>query len=131
MKPSISLRIGLQTVALTFMLALPSLAHAEKPAYMVEVLSLKTGATVSQAESYFQSVYPIIASYGLFPVKAYQVVQDGGSGSPQIVQIWRVENPQGMPKIMADPKYQQFISTRDAIFDLKGGRIGYMGSELY
>lgn len=119
----------LRAAAFVLALTLPGFAHAQKPDYMIEVLTLKPGATV--AEAYFKSVYPIIASHGLYPVNAYQVVENGAQGQPKIVQIWRVENPQGFPEIMADENYRQHIETRDSIFDLKTGRIGYMGAELY
>lgn len=121
----------MRAAAFVLALALPTFAHAQKPDYMIEVLTLKPGATVAAAEAYFKSVYPIIASHGLYPIKAYQVLENGGEGQPKIVQIWRVENPQGFPEIMADENYRRHIETRDSIFDLKNGRIGYMGAELY
>lgn len=125
-----SLRCHILAASVLCALILPSAAHAQKPAYMVEILNLKPNASVERAESYFRSVYPIIAFHGLFPVKAYQVSQ-GNSSTPQIVQIWRIENPEGMPQIVADSNYQWFVSMRDSIFDLKDGRVSYMGSELY
>lgn len=131
MKPLRSLLTLTQMLVVALALVLPVGAHAQEGSYMVEVLTLKPGATVSQAEAYFAAVYPIIASHGLFPVKAYKAAQQGGDNSPKIIQIWRVANPNGMPEIFKDPNYLKHVSTRDSIFDLKGGRMGWMGSELY
>jgi hypothetical protein len=131
MKPHRPIRSLTQAFAVVLAMALPVSIHAQEDSYMIEVLALKPGATVNQAEQYFTAVYPVIASHGLFPIKAYKAMQQGGDSSPKIIQIWRVANPNGMPEIFKDPNYLKHVPTRDSIFDLKGGRIGWMGNELY
>lgn len=107
-------------------------AAADEPQtiYMVEVLPLKPGATVEQAEAYFETVSPIIASHGVFATQSYRVVDQAADAAPRVINIWRVARPDGLPEIFGDPAYLAHVRERDQIFDLPA-RLGWMTQELY
>lgn len=48
---------------------------------------------------------------------------------PALINLWRMDKPDAMQKMGADPDYQRLVPTRDALFDMSRVSI-LMGAPL-
>ena len=87
----------------------------------VDVLTLKKGRTLEEAEAYFQKAIPVIARHGLKRLEVIAVttkMRGHDEVNPDIVQIWEVEAENPFAPLGQDPDYHALIPTRDALFDM-------------
>jgi len=98
----------------------------------VDVLTLKSGRQVAEAQAYFDRVAPIAARHGLHRVSAIRVdkkMRGLDNLNPQIVQLWRVEGDNPFADLGNDPDYGALIAARDELFDMPNLQ-GWFGTAL-
>jgi hypothetical protein len=98
----------------------------------VDVLTLRSGRNVAEAQAYFDRIGPIAARHGLHRVSAIRVdrkTRGLDELSPQIVQLWRVEGDNAFTGLGGDPDYQAIIPARDELFDMPSLQ-GWLGTVL-
>jgi hypothetical protein len=89
--------------------------------YFIDVLTVRSGATMDQAYAYFDKACLILARHGFTRLTAYQVNQKmrgHAEVNPSIVQIWQTRGPEGFQALSADVDYKAIIPERDSIFDM-------------
>lgn len=97
----------------------------------VDVLTLRDGKTLAEAEAYFQRAIPIIERHGLRRVKVIEVknkMRGHDAVNPNIVQLWRVEAENPFASLGADPEYHAIMPLRDSIFAMSNLQ-GWFGVE--
>ena len=98
----------------------------------VDVLTLKSGRKVAEAQDYFDRIGLIAARHGLHRVSAIRVdkkMRGLDNLSPQIVQLWRVEGDNPFAGLGNDPDYKAVIPERDELFDMPNLQ-GWFGTVL-
>lgn len=87
---------------------------------LFDVIYLNEGKDASEAVAYFERVAVIAQKYGLVRLNTYRVTKNmrGIIQQPALINIWRMDSPDAMQKMGADPAYQKLVPTRDALFDM-------------
>lgn len=116
------LKAGITTGAL---LATTLPAFAEK-FLILDILPIRDGQSLADAEAYFAAVEPIFARYGMTRSDAVLSVVDilRGPVEAEVVNLWETDNPQAaFDGIFSDEEYLTHTGSRDTIFDLKAATI--------
>lgn len=104
----------------------PAIAHDQPAMLVLDILPLKEGKTLADAEDYFDKVEPIFARYGMTRTDAVLDVQAilRGPAKADVVNLWQTPNAQAsFDGIFSDEDYAQFTALRDSIFDLQAATI--------
>jgi len=104
----------------------------EQQKVFVDVLTLKPGKTLDEAQDYFAQAIPLIERHGLKRIQVYGIsdkMRGHDAVNPSIVQIWRVEADNPFAGLMADEAYQRVVPLRDSIFDMPKLQ-GWFGYEV-
>jgi hypothetical protein len=98
---------------------------------LFDVIYLQEGHEAQEAVDYFEKVSAISKRHGLVRLKTYRIDKalKGVIAQPTLINLWRMDRPDAMQKMGADPEYQRLVPTRDALFDM--GRVSIlMGAPL-
>ncbi len=98
----------------------------------VDVLTLRPGKSLEEAEAYFAKAVPLIERHGLKRLKVYGIsekMRGHDEVNPSIVQVWRVETENPFAGLMADDEYKAVVPLRDSIFDMASLQ-GWFGYEV-
>ena len=104
-------------------------AGAKNQNYFIDILYLKKGKTVADAEFYFNKVEKVVARHGLKRAKpAFSITKSLTSkDAPHLVNVWFISDPEGtFPNIMSDPAYKKNIPLRNATFDMSRAQMFMM-----
>ena len=115
-------------LAAVFIVIAP-LSFAGSNNFLLDMLTLQEGKTSADAEAYFAKVGPIIEKHGLKKVDYYTVsakMRGWEGAEPQIINVWKVKNPEAFKNIFADPEYLQHTGLRDSVFDMTKASIWMM-----
>lgn len=93
---------------------------------LVDILPIKSGATVNEAVEYFDGLKPVFQRHGLTridaPLKAVKAMR--GDVPADLVNLFETENPEAsLMGMRDDPDYQAQATERDRIFDLERASI--------
>lgn len=97
--------------------------------YFIDILYLKKGKTIKDAELYFSKVEKIAAHHGLKRLNpAYSITKSlTGDNAPHMVNVWTISDPEGtFPSIMSDPAYKKHIPLRNSTFDMSKAQMFMM-----
>lgn len=102
--------------------AVCSFSHAKEAFLILDILPLKEGKTLEDANEYFENVEPIFERYKFTraqaPLKVLSIPR--GSIEAQVVNLWETPDPDHAFKgIFSDQEYLKFVKDRDAIFQLE------------
>ncbi len=88
--------------------------------YMLDILHLKKGVPLKQADKYFSRIHPITKDHGLSPLASFTVNKSlRGSLRPTLVQVWQIEKEGFMKGIGNDKRYKKNIPLRERTFEMK------------
>lgn len=98
---------------------------------LFDVIYLQEGHETQEAVEYFDKVSAITRRHGLIRLKTYRIdkAMKGVIAQPALINLWRMDKPDAMQKMGADPDYQRLIPTRDTLFDMSRVSI-LMGAPL-
>lgn len=100
---------------------------AQKAFMVLDMLPLKEGATLQQAQDYFKGVEPIFLKYDFRRSdKALEVANVArGKLDASVVNLWVTDDPQAaFQGIFSDETYlEKWVPARDRIFDLEKATI--------
>lgn len=104
----------------------PATAQDEPDMLVLDILPIKQGKTLADAEAYFDKVEPIFARYGMTRSDAVLDAQTivRGSIKADVVNLWQTDNAQAsFNGIFSDADYAKVTGLRDEIFDLEAATI--------
>ena len=97
-------------------------ALADGAFLVVDILPLKSGKTVADAQAYFDGVESILARYGMTRVDQELRVTRVARGSlrANVINLWESNDPDAAFKgVFSDREYkEEYVPQRDAIFDM-------------
>jgi uncharacterized protein (DUF1330 family) len=89
------------------------------PVQFVDLLWLRQGVTVDDAQRYLQTLAPLVKKHGGRPLVGFRIDKTmKGDVQPQVINGLEFPSMQAMQALLADPEYQKIVPTRDATFDM-------------
>lgn len=93
---------------------------------LVDILPIKSGASLDEAVAYFNGLVPVFDRHGLkrvdAPLQAVKAMR--GTVPADLVNLFETENPEAsLTGMRDDPDYQAQVAERDRIFDLEQASI--------
>jgi len=119
MKTAINIRF-FTVILVSFLLTAQAHAKEVQNNFFVDLLVLKHGKTLEDAEQYFEKVVPIAARHGLVRIHDFSVSSVfSGDAKPDLANLWTMAHADVFKDINADPEYKQMIPIRNRLFDMK------------
>ena len=102
-------------------------AGDDKAFVVLDILPLKHGASVEDAQDYLRDIEPILARHGMTRTGDILTVEKvmRGSLNARVVNLWATDNPEAsFSGVFSDKEYKQnLVPRRDRIFDLQKATI--------
>lgn len=98
-----------------------ALSFAKETFLVVDILPLREGKTLADAQDYFDKVEPIFRRYDFKradkPLKVATIAR--GNIEADVINLWKTSDPNKAFKgIFSDADYLLYVKDRDAIFNL-------------
>ena len=89
------------------------------PVQFVDLLWLKPGVTLDDAQRYLQTLAPLVKKHGGHRLVGFRIEKTmKGDVQPQVINGLEFPSMQAMQELFQDPAYQTIVPTRDATFDM-------------